>query len=192
MFVIGLTGGIATGKSTVAHFFAYHGIPIINSDETAHHLLTQPLVIEHISKFAPKAIENNVINRTKLGEIVFTNDEKLNKLENLLHPLIQQSEQEIIHSMQCLGKNIILLDIPLLFETRDTVEFDMTITTSCPERVQISRAMARNGMTKTKLEAIMARQIATIDKEAMADATLSTGLNKAHTMRQVKQLLSEI
>jgi len=192
MFVIGLTGGIATGKSTVARFFAYHGIPIINSDDIAHQLMTQPTVIEHISKFAPEVVEKNAVNRKKLGAIVFQDESLLNRLESLLHPLIRYSEHRTIEKMARLGKKTILIDIPLLFETRGVSSFDLVITTSCPERLQKSRAMARNGMTEAKLEAIMARQTSTVDKEAMANVIISTGLNKAHTMRQVQQMLAGI
>ncbi len=192
MFIIGLTGGIATGKSTVLNFFAHHGVPAHNADDAAHHLLLQQPIIEHISEFAPEAVENGVINRQKLGAAVFNNDELLEELEELLHPLIRLAEMDTIKKMEILGKNIIVLDIPLLFETRDINDFDMVITTSCPERTQIARAMARKGMTQEKLEAIMDRQTSTSDKEKMADAIISTGLSKAHTMGQVKQLLARI
>jgi dephospho-CoA kinase len=192
MVIIGLTGGIATGKSTVTHFFAYHGVPTVNADAIAHELLTQADVIERISEFAPSAVTNGKTSRQALGQIVFNNATLLMQLEQVLHPLIRDREAKHIHHMACLGKKVIVLDIPLLFETRHEDEFDMIISTSCPERLQHLRALARPTMTEAKLKAILAHQLPAGEKAARADVIISTGLNKAHTMRQVRQLLMEI
>ncbi len=189
MIVIGLTGGIGMGKSTVARMFAAHGVPVFNADEAVHRLQApNGAAIPMLDVSFPGTVMDGVLNRAKLRELVFMDKVALNRLEFLMHPLVQREEAVFRASARRAGKRAILLDIPLLFETGGEQRVDVTITVSAPFPVQLARVRKR-GMRLPQIMAIIASQIPDAEKCARADYVIRTGLSRFHTMRTVRRLI---
>ncbi len=188
MLLIGLTGGIATGKSTVANMFGRLGAKIFNADSATHQLMNKPEIITAIAKVFPKSLVNRAIDRRILGDIVFLSEGNLMKLENIIHPEIEKLRLKFIQNMQKLGVKKLIFDIPLLFETNMENDLDYIITTNCPPYIQKQRAISRNLMTEEKYNKIITQQMPQYERINRADMVIETGLGKAHTMQQVKEL----
>ena len=204
MIIIGLTGSIGMGKSTVAAMMQTLGVPVHDADETVHELLEPggkgiqpvcaafpyfeyPQIYGKKSGFAPRPLL-----RKELGAIVFADDEKRETLENILHPLVQESQTEFMRKHKALGVEIVALDIPLLFETGADQRVDYTINVSAPYEIQRARVLDRPGMTEEKFHAILERQMPDGEKCTRADYVLHTGLGRAHTMKELKTALRNI
>lgn len=175
-FVIGLTGGIACGKSTIAQMFRDHGVAVFNADRYVHGLLAKGGAAVHdIAEYFPNALaEDGSVDRAKLGEIVFNNDAALEQLEAILHPKVKAGEVEFIEEQRDLYAAICVLEVPLLYETRADALCDMTVVIDCSEETQRRRAMAREGMTEEKLENVLARQLTRNVRNEKADLVIST------------------
>lgn len=150
---IGLTGGIAAGKSTVARLIESRGFVVIDADQISHQL-TQ---ISHegyeriVSHFGPEILDENLkIDRKKLGHIVFSSDEKRKILEGILHPLIQSRVQKLRREYQNRGTQILFYDVPLLFENHMETQFDATVVVWCDAKTQLKRLMQRNRLTEVE------------------------------------------
>ena len=200
MIILGLTGSIAMGKSTVAGMFQKEGVPVHDSDEAVHELLQPggkavPLIAEAFPVFKYPEIydkkKNGVkpINRSKLGALVFAegNEELLKELEAILHPLVQESQQ--VFTRKHKGADIVVLDIPLLYETGAENRVDYVVVASAPYNIQRQRVLDRPGMDEEKLETILTRQMPDGEKRVRADFIVDTGLGHAHSMKQVKEIL---
>lgn len=204
MIVIGLTGSIGMGKSTTASLLRRCGVPVHDSDEEVHTLL-------NTRGPARKAIESQfpfllylgiygrkdknglrAINRKKLGKLVFENPKERKKLENILHPLVRKAQNEFIRVQKNAGRDMVALDIPLLFETGAESRVDCVIAVSAPSFIQRARVLARPNMSFKKFENILKSQMPDAEKCAKADYVLATGLGRAHTMRELKKILVRI
>lgn len=191
MIILGLTGGIATGKSTIAHFLKRMKIPIYDADVAVHALLGKKgAAVEKVSALFPGVEKNGAIDRRKLGEAVFGKPERLQQLERLMHPLVRAQEQTFIKRMRYARKAAVALEIPLLFELGDEARMDKVITTTAPRFIQTRRALARKHMNPEKLAAILLRQLSNAERQRRADAVIHTGLGKAHTLRELKTALA--
>jgi dephospho-CoA kinase len=189
MIVIGLTGGIGMGKSTVAKIFASQGIPVFNADETVHRLQApHGAAIPMLDISFPGTVTDGVLNRAKLRDLVFMDKVAMNRLEFLMHPLVQREEAVFRAAARRAGKRAIVLDIPLLFETGGEQRVDVTITVSAPFPVQLARVQKR-GMRLPQIMAIIAKQMPDAEKCARADYVIRTGLSRFHTMRTVRRLI---
>ena len=132
-FVIGITGGIASGKSTVARMFARHHIPHVDADRLVHHLLaTDKTVAAEIAEYFPEAVQHGKVDRKKLGLAIAHDPKKLNHLEALLHPRVRHAEEQAILRAIRHRRKAILLDVPLLFETGADALCDVVITVTAP------------------------------------------------------------
>lgn len=200
MIVLGITGSIGMGKSTVADMLRNEGIPVHESDAEVHRLLssdeTARLAVaasfpyfEHPQIYTGK---NKTIDRAALGEIIFANDQKREALENILHPLVQEGQQKFLREAKKSNAKIAALDIPLLFETGAENRVDFTLVATAPYFVQRERVLARPGMTEEKLNAILLRQMPDAEKCARADFVVHTGLGRAETMKEIKGILAEL
>lgn len=186
MIIIGLTGSIAMGKSTVTGFFEKHGAAVTNADIIVHRLYESDAeVIAEIKSQWPQAVEENKINRIKLGQAVFGNAEALKKLENLLHPKAEEAEKIFIRQAQQEGKWLVVLDIPLLFEVGAEKRVDKVVVVSAPYEMQKKRALMRSGMTEEKFNHILARQMPDAEKRARADFIVDTGKTHLHSEAEV-------
>jgi dephospho-CoA kinase len=192
MMVIGLTGGIGMGKSTVAKMFARCGIPYFNADDAVHRLQAPGgKAIPMLDVSFPGTVENGVLNRAALREMVLRDKVAMNRLEFIMHPLVHQEEALFRAAAYRAGKRAVLLDIPLLFETGAELRVNKTVVVSAPRAVQIAR-VRRRGMALAQIEAIIAKQMPDAEKRARANYVIHTGLSRFHTVRAVRRLVKEL
>lgn len=190
MLVIGLTGGIGTGKSTVAQMFARHGIPTFNADAAVHQLQApNGRAIPAIAAAFPGTVTGVVLNRMALRNIVLADPAALRALEQIMHPLVGLLQKQFRAAAMRLQRRAILLDIPLLFEGNGDKRMDVTLTVSCPRDVQIRRVLRRGTMTAAQITAIIAKQMPDAQKRARADYVIQTGLSRFHTYQTVSRLI---
>ena len=179
MIVIGLTGGIATGKSTTAKMIMDRGIPLHDADATVHKLMAAggPATGPVANLFgADMLTAGGAVDRRRLGRVVFADTALRKQLEAVIHPLVAADRDAFLEEQRLAGVPVVFLDIPLLFETGAEALCDFVILCSAPDEVQRQRAMTRDGMTKARLDAILASQMPLAEKRARADAEIDTGL----------------
>ena len=191
MRIIGLTGSIATGKSSVSEMFRYLRIPVHDADRSVHNFLGPHglAVSDIIAAFGDVGNLDNGIDRQKLGDIIFSDPEAKNRLELIVHPLIWQDRQKFFKHMRLQNRKIVVVDIPLLFETGSDMVCDNIICVWAPYFLQRQRAVHRAGMTQQKLDAILNNQLPQHTKMQLADFCLPTGLGKAYTYKLLKRWL---
>ena len=176
MIVVGLTGGIATGKSTTADLFRERGIPIHDADKTVHRLMGSggDAVDIVVASFGANLLLSDGIDRQKLGVEIFQNPEKRKILEDILHPLVAKDRDRFLAEHRDLGTEMVVLDVPLLFEAGSSKICDLVVIAYAAPEVQTERAMVRPGMTKAKLEGILKSQFPISDKIEKADLVVDT------------------
>ena len=193
MIVLGLTGSIGMGKSTAAKMLRILGVPVHDSDKAVHEALSRNGCAYHnVLELFPSSKGKDGIDRKKLGGIVFSDRTALKKLEEILHPAAKDSQQKFIRSMQGKGKKIVVLEIPLLFETGSQGRVDYTITVTSPAAIQKQRVLKRKNMTEEKFKSILASQIPDAEKQARSDFVVDTGLGYARTYRQLRQIIESV
>ncbi len=191
MFVLGLTGSLGMGKSTTAKFFAAEGVPVHDADAAVHRLYAgaaAPL----IEKAFPGTIIGGTVDREKLGKAVLGSKAAIEKLEQIVHPLVRADEQRFLREAEQRGAKVAVLDIPLLFETGGDKRCDAVVVVSAPSDVQRKRAFERPGMTEAKFQALLAKQIPDVEKRKRADFVVdsSRGFEAAH--EQVREILRQV
>ncbi|PIR34122.1 MAG: dephospho-CoA kinase [Alphaproteobacteria bacterium CG11_big_fil_rev_8_21_14_0_20_44_7] len=164
--VIGITGMIASGKSYISGVFAEYGAAVQDSDKIAHEILDNEAFAQ-VSGLFPEAINGGKVNRKVLGELVFADSKKLVQLEGIIHPLVRKRNLEFIKANQ--DKKIIILEIPLLFESKAETYCNYTIFVNVSRETLEKRALQRPNMSKEKLEKILARQLSAEEKARRAD-----------------------
>lgn len=178
MLVIGLTGGIATGKSTTAAMIVDRGIPLHDADATVHALMAPGGgAVEPVrASFGEQVISGDgAVDRQRLGASIFADPALRKKLEAVIHPLVAEDRDQFLAHHRANGAEMVVLDIPLLFETGGETVCDFVILCTASEDVQRGRALQRAGMSESKLDAILASQMPLATKRAMADAEIDTG-----------------
>ncbi|WP_424983355.1 dephospho-CoA kinase [Maritalea sp. S77] len=186
--VLGLTGSIATGKSTVAGMFAKRDIPIYDADQAVHDLYKHE-AIEPMRRLFPDAIIDGQIDRAALSKHVLGNPENLAKLEALIHPMVQQKMHKFLEQAAGNNEKLAILEIPLLFETGKNYPTDFIAVTFCAPEIQKQRALARAGMNEDKFTAIVARQMPQDEKRSRADFEIDTGTDLAKTQSAVDEII---
>ncbi len=200
MIILGLTGSIAMGKSTVGAMMKNMGIPVHEADFEVNKLLqagsiARPAIaaafpfFEHPELYDKKTKD---LKRKEFSNFIFNNDEHRRTLESILHPLVRKSQNEFIRSSKLKGFQIICLDIPLLFETNAQERVDYTITVSAPYNIQRERALSRPNMNEAKFHAILERQMPDTQKCALSDYVIKTGLGHAYAMKELKAIIANI
>jgi dephospho-CoA kinase len=189
MLVIGLTGGIGMGKSTVAAYFAAAGIPAFNADDAVHRLQAPGgAAIPMLDLSFPGTVHDGVLDRAALRALVLNDPVAMNRLEFIMHPLVHREEAVFRRAAYRAGRRAVILDIPLLFETGAQLRVNTTVTVSCPRATQIAR-VRRRGMALAQIESIIAKQMPDAEKRALADHVIHTGLSRFHTFREVRRLI---
>ena len=195
MIIVGLTGSVASGKSTVASWLSAKGIAVHDSDAVVHNLLAAngQAVAEIIATFGLDLGTNDGgIDRKKLGAHVFANPADRKKLESILHPLVRQHREFFLQDQQCLGSQIVVLDVPLLYETGVDELCDYVIVVYADEDTIRHRALSRPGMTLEKLSGILATQMPANEKCQRADFVLDTDLDPDITRQHLFTWLNKI
>ena len=190
VIIVGLTGSIGMGKSETARMFRAAGIPVFDSDAEVHRLMgpggkAVPLVENEF----PGVTGPEGIDRKELGRRVFGDDAALKKLEAILHPMVARERNRFIRRMRLQGYRIVVVDVPLLFETGGDRAVDYTVVVSAPALIQKSRVMARPGMTEQRLQAILEKQMPDVEKRRRADFVVQSGLGKRHARNQVNRII---
>lgn len=191
MIKAGLTGSIGMGKSTTAHMFRDEGIAVYDADATVHELY-EGEAVPLVEAAFPNTTSDGKVDRTKLSEYVIGKPENMKKLEAIIHPLVHQKEQEFLKQAQTRGDVLVVLDIPLLFETGGKNRVDKIIVVTAPAEVQRERVMARDGMTEEKFEAILARQVPDSEKRKQADFVIDTSLGLEAAKKQVREIVTSL
>ncbi|MEM6383318.1 MAG: dephospho-CoA kinase [Pseudomonadota bacterium] len=188
---IGLTGSIATGKSTTAQMFADEGIPVHDSDASVHALYREEGV-EPVRRLIPQAIIDGVVDRATLKDELAKDPGLLAKLEAIVHPLVQARADAAAEQAHNDGHRMIVFDIPLLFETGAEDRFDQIVVTFCDDDEQMRRLMARPTMTIETARMLLERQMPQADKRARADFTIDTGGGIDAARMAVRSILNEL
>ena len=191
MLVVGLTGSIGMGKSTVAERFRQNGIPVIDADALVHELYRGEAVAPIEAAF-PGTTGPDGVDRTKLAAELGRDPEKFKLIESIVHPLVFQAERDFLLEAEKSGAHMAVLEIPLLFETGGDARCDVTVVVSAPADVQRERVLERPGMTDERLDALLVRQMSDADKRARADHVIDTGQELDETLRAVDQLIESL
>lgn len=195
MIVLGLTGSIGMGKSTLAAMLEEMGCPVHHADQAVHEALTpNGAAFEAVAATFPEAWheKNHVIDREKLGEIVFADAQKRIALEAIIHPAVWAAQDRFLMMQRKMGRKIAALDIPLLFETGADARVDYTVVASAPPDIQRRRVLARPGISDERFERIQQAQMPDAQKRKRADFVVETGLGLAHSRKTLHKILSEL
>ena len=188
-FLLGLTGSIGMGKSTTAAMFESHGLPVWSADAAVHRLYAPDgAAVDPLSTLFPDALQNQSISRDILRQYVARDPATLARLETIVHPLVSADRAQFIARAQA---DIVILDIPLLFENATQTQFHATLLVTAPAALQRQRVLARPGMTEAHLQTILARQMPDAEKRALSTHVVET-LDLASTAAYVTALITYI
>lgn len=192
--IIGLTGGIASGKSTVSKLFQKRGFTIIDADDAARKVVevgkeAYEKIVHHFGKEILQA--DGAIDRKKLGAIIFHNKEKRLLLNSIVHPAVRKQMNDCKAAALADGKQTILMDIPLLFESNLTDMVDRTIVVYVDEHIQLQRLMNRNQLSKAEAAARISSQLPLQEKKTMANAVINNNRTIKETEIQLDQLIKK-
>ena len=192
-YLVGLSGSIGMGKSETAKLFARLGLPVYDAD-AAVHALYEPggAAVAGIAEAFPGSVKNGRVDRGELARQVGADVSAFARLEAIVHPLTADAERAFVDQAKAEGVGLVVLDIPLLFETGRHARMDAVVVVSAPREVQRARVLAREGMNEDRLEGILARQMADAEKRAQADFVVETDKGLDHAFEQVKKIVAEL
>ena len=189
MKIVGLTGSIGMGKSTVAAMLRDLGVPVFDADAEVHRLQSAGgALVEEIEAVFPGTTGAGGVDRPALGGRVFDDDAAMARLEAIVHPAVARARTDFLAANA--GAPLVVFDIPLLFEKRGDTGLDAVWVVSAPAAVQRARVLARSGMTTEKFDAIVARQMPDAEKRARASAIIDTAVTLDETRAQVAALVA--
>ena len=191
MFILGLTGSIGMGKSTTAGFFREAGVPVHDSDAVVHQLYEGEAVGPVEAAF-PGITTDGKIDRAKLSDRLVGNPDAIKRLEAIVHPLVRAVSERFVHEQAARGSRVIVLDIPLLFETGGEKHVDAVVVVSAPAEVQRARVLSREGMTAARLDALLARQMSDAEKRARAHFVVDSSRSFDSARAQVHGILRAV
>ncbi|PIX64779.1 MAG: dephospho-CoA kinase [Sphingomonadales bacterium CG_4_10_14_3_um_filter_58_15] len=190
-YIIGLTGSIGMGKSTVAQMFVDQGVPLFDADAAVHELQgSGGALVEKIEALFPGSTNSDGVDRQKLGALVLGDPAALQRLERLIHPAVADMRQAFLEKHH--DQPLILFDIPLLFEKGGAEGVDHIVVVSANADHQKDRVLARPGMTAERFEQIKSLQMPDADKRQKADSVIDTSLPHAETRQQVQKLVQKL
>ncbi len=196
MPVMGLTGGIATGKSLVSDYLKQRGIPVIDADELAREVVrkNRPAYREIVDAFGAGVLKKNgTLDRARLARVVFDRPEKRKVLEAIVHPRVYATGWKKIRSLLARDPDaLVVFSVPLLFETGHDTEVDMTVVVYADEAAQVRRLMARNGLDEDEARKRIASQISIEKKRNAADWVIDNRGKRSETYRQVDEMVSQL
>ncbi len=195
MKIIGLTGSVGMGKSVAASLLRRLRIPVHDSDAAIHEMLSPTgEAFTLVARMFPSAwdMKKRIIDRRKLGEIVFNDPEARRKLEAVLHPFVWARQRKFVLKARRMGVKRVVLDIPLLYETGSERKCDAVMVVTAPYLLQRQRVLRRANMTEQKFHAILALQVPDIEKRRRADYVIHSGLGRAFSLQQIKAFLRSL
>ena len=194
MIILGLTGSIGMGKSTAANMLRRLGVPLFDADAVVHRLLAPGGAAVRQVEAAFPGVRNDLggIDRQRLGQRVFGQPEALRRLEAILHPMVRIAEKGFVARARGRREPLVVLDIPLLFETGGTGRCDFVLVVSAPPRLQRARVMRRPGMSAGRFAGIMRAQLPDAEKRRRADFVVVTALSRRATLRQLGAIVAQL
>jgi len=190
-FVLCLTGSLGMGKSTAAKFFAECGVPVHDSDAVVH-ALYEGEAVPLIERAFPGSTLDGKVDRKALGAMVLNDEAALARLEAIIHPLVTASRQKFLAEAAASGAPVVVVDIPLLFETEAESRCDAVVVVSAPAEMQRARAFGRPGMTEEKFAALLAKQTPDAEKRRRADFVVDSSQGFDHTRAQIRDILRNV
>jgi len=190
-FILCLTGSLGMGKSTAARFFAEAGVPVHDSDATVH-ALYEGEAVPAVEQAFPGSTSGGKVDRTKLATMVLNDAAAIARLEAIVHPLVRASTDRFLAESAARGSEVVLLDVPLLFEAGLDCRCDAIVVVSAPAEIQRQRAFERPGMSEEKFAAILAKQMPDDEKRKRADFVLDSSGSFDHARRQVHDILRAV
>lgn len=191
--IIGLTGSIGMGKSTAAHMMKRMGVAVFDADAEVHKLMgPNGAALPALRKRFPEVVGPTGVDRQTLGQAVFGNDQALRDLESILHPMVGQRRLVFLRAHSLRRARCVVLDIPLLLESKKPTFCDEVLVVSAPRFLQRQRVLQRLGMTEDKFSAILARQMPDQKKRRLADAVVYSGLGKHVTWRFLHRIVKRV
>lgn len=191
MLIIGLTGSIGMGKSTIATRLTELGLEVINADQVVHDLYAGAAVAPVEAAF-PGVTQNGVIDRARLGAALVGDASRFSQLEAIVHPLVHEAQRALMRQYYNAGATMAVLENPLLFEMGGDARVDYTIVVSAGAEVQRERVLARDGMTVEKFEAILERQLPDDEKRRRADFVVDTAVEIERSFAQVDNIITAL
>ena len=195
MLVVGLTGGIASGKSTVSNLFQQLGVPVICADELAHEAVKagSPALEEIRREFGDDSIdEEGNLDRAAMARLVFHDPALRKKLESIIHPRVAEGRDSLLEAFSLQGHTVVVVDVPLLYESGWEKEFDLVIVVHVPRSTQEQRLVDRDGMTREEARARLDAQMPIDEKRQRADKIVDNAGSLNGTREQVESILNEL
>jgi len=192
--VIGLTGGIASGKSTVSNMIKEMGITVVDADQISRDVVEfgKPAYNKIVEVFGVEILqEDHTLNREKLGTLIFSDQKKREQLNEIVHPAVRKEMLQQVKKEKELGSSAVVLDIPLLFESKLTYLVDKTILVYVDEQIQLERLMQRNGYTEEEAKLRIQSQLPLKDKRKLADEIIDNNGSLENTQTQLKAVLNK-
>ena len=193
MILLGLTGSIGMGKSTTTAMFADLGAVVWNADDAVHRLYAPGgAAVGAVSEAFPGVVVDGAVDRTLLAEALGKDDTAFRRLEAIVHPLVAQGRAADLEAARSAGSKLAVLDIPLLFETGGDRAVDAVVVVTADPAIQAKRVLARPGMTRERLDAILARQMPDAEKRARADFVIDTGRGLEAARAEVEAIVAVV
>ncbi|KQS57280.1 dephospho-CoA kinase [Brevundimonas sp. Leaf363] len=193
MIILGLTGSIGMGKSTTAEMFAEAGALVWNADEAVHRLYAPGgAAVGPVGDAFPGVVVDGAVDRARLAEALGRDDQAFKRLEAVVHPLVAAGRLADLAATKAQGVRLVVLDIPLLYETGGAAMVDAVVVVTAPAEVQRARVLARPGMTAERFEAILARQVPDAEKRRRADFIIDTGRGLEAARQQVRAIMDRV
>ena len=191
MLVVGLTGSIGMGKSTAAARFRAQGVAVFDADAEVHRLY-EGVATPAIEKAFPGTTSSGRVDRQKLGAALAMDPKGFKRLESIVHPLVQAAETAFLHARHRAGDTLVVLEIPLLYETGRENKMDAVIVVSASPEKQRARVLERPGMTAAKLDRLLARQKSDAEKRRQADFVVDTDRTVTETEAQIDAIIESL
>lgn len=193
MKIIGLTGSIGMGKSTTAAMFREAGIPVYDADAEVHKAYdVGGAAVEPVGAAFPGVVKDGKVDREELRKRVLGNPEALKVLNGIVHPIVGRARAAVFEEAEAAGADMVILDVPLIFETGGEKNMHKVIVVSAPAEMQRTRVLAREGMTPERLDAILAQQTPDAEKRARADYVVDTGNGLDVARAQVTKIIEDL
>jgi dephospho-CoA kinase len=193
LIILGLTGSIGMGKTTVAKMFAEAGAPAFDSDAAVHQLYAPGgAAVTAVEQEFPGVTKNGGIDRVLLSQRVINDAKALKRLEQVVHPFVRQAQVDFAEAQRAAGAKVVVFDIPLLLETQTGDLMDKVVVVSAPAHIQRERVLGRTGMTVEKFAQFLARQMPDAEKRKRADFVIDTGGSLDETRAQVRAVLDAL
>lgn len=191
MIKLGLTGSIGMGKSVTAQMFRDEGVPVYDADATVH-TLYQGRAAPLIEAAFPGTVKDGAVDRSELSKRVLTDSKAMRRLEDVIHPLVREEEEMFLDKARAEVAKLVVLDIPLLFETGANLRVDKILVVTADPDTQRARVLARPGMSEDKLQAILARQTPDAEKRRRADYVINTSIGLDFARAEVRKIIDRL